>query len=133
VIKIMSKHVYAVWTGAALLTITALFHFTGYFQIPAHPPGAGSPNFFDASLRPLWLFASLHWLMTAAVCVWAVKAEPRVARLILLSCAATVIADAVLLYRFIGPFIGEAILTVAALLMMVGAFRSHPALITEPS
>ncbi|MBX9732116.1 MAG: hypothetical protein K2X59_12370 [Sphingomonas sp.] len=108
-----------------LLTITALFHFTGYFEIPAARPDAGPPSFFDASLRPLWLFASLHWLLTAAICVLVTKAEPRIARSILLSCAVIVILDAVLLYLFIGPFIGEAILAAVALLMMIGAYPSH--------
>lgn len=114
---------YAVWIGAALLTITALFHFTAYFEIPAPRVGAGAPGFFDAALRPLWLFASLHWLLTAAVCVLVTKAEQHIARPILLACAAIVIVDAALLYRFIGPFVGEVILVAAALLMVVGAFR----------
>ena len=113
-----------VWIGAALLTITALFHFTGYFQIPAPRSGAGSASFFDATLRPLWLFASLHWLLAAAVCVLAIRAEPSIARPILLGCASVVLADAILLYVFIGPFIGAATLAGAALLMIVGAYRS---------
>lgn len=118
-------HAGAVWIGAVLLTITALFHFTGYFQIPTHRTDGGALSFLDASLRPLWLFASLHWLLTAAICVLVTKAEPRVARPILLACAAIVIADAVLLYLFIGPFIGEVILAAAAVLLMVGSFRFH--------
>ena len=118
------RHAYAVWIGAVLLTITALFHFTGYFEIPAARSDAGLPSFFDASLRPLWLFASLHWLLTAAVCIFVTKAEPAIARSILLSCAAVVILDAMLLYLFIGPFIGEALLAAVALLMVIGAYRS---------
>lgn len=53
-----------------------------------------------------------------------VKGDPRVARTILLGCAAVVLADAVLLYLFVGPFIGEAILVAAGLLLLVGAYRS---------
>jgi hypothetical protein len=114
-----------VWIGSALLTITALFHFTGFFAIPAPTPGSGSPSFFEAALRPLWLLASLHWLLTAVICVLVVNAPPRVARTILLACAAVVFADAVLLYRFIGPFIGEAFLTAAALLLAWGGLRAR--------
>lgn len=125
------RHAYAVWIAAALLTVTALFHFTGYFQIPAPRPDVGSPSFFETSLRPLWLFASLHWFLTAAVCVLVIKAEPRVARSILLSCAAIVTADAILLYWFIGLFIGEAILVAAALLMMLGAYLFRTGVKTE--
>lgn len=54
------RRVHAVWLGSALLTIIALFHFTGYFGIAAPQPGSGPAAFFDAALRPLWLFASLH-------------------------------------------------------------------------
>ncbi len=117
------QRAYAVWTGSALLMLTALFHFTGYFEIPSSQSGAGSSSFFEASLRPLWLFASLHWTLTAAICVWVMKAEPRVARKILLGCAAIVFADAVLLYWFLGPFIGAAILAAAGLLLIVGAYK----------
>lgn len=128
-----TQHAYFVWVGAALLAITALFHFTGYFQIPLPRTGAGTPSFFDAALRPLWLFASLHWLLTAAVCVLVIKAESRIARPILLGCAAIVIVDAVLLYRFIGPFIGEIILAAAAVLIIVGAYRVRPGDGTRPA
>lgn len=117
------QRAYLVWFGSALLTITALFHFTGYFQLPNSQPGSETKSFFDAALRPLWLFASLHWLLTAATCMIVVKAEPRIARTILLGCAAIVIVDAVLLYRFIGPFIGEAFLAASALLLTVGAYQ----------
>lgn len=122
---------YAVWLGSALLTITALFHFMGYFEIPASQPSLAAPTFFDAAIRPLWLFASLHWLLTAAICVLVAKAEPRIARITLLSCATVVIADAILLYHFIGPFIGEAILAIAALMLMVGAFQLRTSVETE--
>lgn len=113
---------YAVWIASALLATTALFHFTGYFAIPPHR--TGSPDFFDAALRPLWLFASLHWLLTAAICVLAVRAGPRIAQAILLGSAAAALVEAVLLYQFIGPFIGEAVLATAAMLLIAGAYRA---------
>lgn len=119
------RHAYAVWIGVALLTITALFHFTGYFQIPSPQTGTAALSFVEASLRPLWLFASLHWLLTAAVCALAIKADRQIGRPILLSCAGVVLVDAVLLYRFIGPFVGEAVLAIAALLMILGAYQFH--------
>ena len=117
------QRAYAVWIGAALLTVTALFHLTGYFGIPAPNPASGLASFFEAALRPLWLLASLHWFLTAMICVLVIKAEPRIARATLLGCAAIVLADAALLYYFIGPFIGEAVLAAAALLLMAGAYQ----------
>lgn len=130
--EVGERRAYVVWVGSALLTITALFHFTGYFEIPAPQHGSGSPSFFDVALRPLWLFASLHWFLTAVICVLVVKTEPRIARTVLLCCAAIVTADAVLLYRFIGPFIGEAILVASALLLIVGAYQLRASVKTEP-
>lgn len=127
----MSKQgTYSVWFGSALLTITALFHFTGYFQIPVPQPSSGPPSFFDVALKPLWVFASLHWLLTAAICTLVVKAEPHIARNILLACAAVVVVDAVLLYFALGPFIGEALLAAAAFLLMMGAYKAHDGVTT---
>lgn len=60
-----------------------------------------------------------------------VKAEPRIARAILLGCAAIVITDAALLYHFIGAFIGEAVLAAAALLLIVGAYQFGPIVKSE--
>ncbi|WP_420608258.1 hypothetical protein [Novosphingopyxis sp.] len=125
------RRAYSVWLGSALLTITALFHFTGYFEIPAPQPGLGSPSFFDATLKPLWIFASLHWLLTAAICLLIARGEPSVAQIILLVCAGVLILDAILLYIFIGPFIGEALLTAAALMFVVGAYKVHAGVKTE--
>ena len=114
---------YSVWFGSALLAFVALFHFSGFFAIPTEPGGGAS--FFEASLRPLWLFASLHWLLIAVICIFVIKSGHQHARLILLCCAATVLADAALLYFFIGPFIGSVILAVAGIAFGIGTIDNR--------
>lgn len=114
---------YAVWIGSALLAVGALFHLTGYVSIPSAPPVDGLEKFFSAALRALWLFAGLHWLLIATICVLAAKSRVRFARLILLCCAVIILADAALLFWFLGPFIGAAILVAAGIAFLVGSFQ----------
>ena len=114
---------YTVWTGSALLAIGALFHLTGYAAIPSAKPASEIDKFFDAALHALWLFAGLHWLLIATVCVLAAKSGARFARLILLCCAIFIFTDAVLLFWFLGPFIGAAILAAAATTFLVASLQ----------
>ena len=123
-IEASNRPAYAVWFGSALLTFGALFHFSGVFAIPSSDPGGGM-GFFETALRPLWLFASLHWLLIALICVIASRSGGPTARAILLCCAAAVLADATLLYWFIGPFIGEIILAATGIAFMIGAMKNR--------
>ena len=117
-----TRTVHAVWIGSALLTIGALFHLTGYFSIPSANPVDGLGKFFDAAMHALWLFAGLHWLLIATVCVLAAKSEGRFVRLILMCCAVIILTDAALLFWFLGPFIGAAILAAAGTAFLVASF-----------
>lgn len=118
-----TRTAYAVWIGSALLAVCALFHLSGYVSIPSANPIGGVGKFFDAALRALWLFAALHWLLIATVCVLAAKSGARFARLILLICAAIILTDAALLFWFLGPFIGAAILVAAGTAFLVASFQ----------
>ena len=113
---------YAAWIGSALLTIGALFHLTGYVSIPSANPVDGLGKFFDAALHALWLFAGLHWLLIATVSVFVAKSDGRFVRLILLCCAVSILTDAALLFWFLGPFIGAAILAAAGSAFLVASF-----------
>lgn len=121
-----TRTVYAVWIGSALLTIGALFHLTGYVSIPSATPVDGLGKFFDAALRALWLFAGLHWLLIATVCILAAKSGGRFVRKILVCCAIIILADAALLLWFLGPFIGAAILAAAGTAFLVASFQISP-------
>ena len=111
-----------VWAGSALLAVTALFHLAGFPAISAPQTIDGAASFFEASLPPLWLFAGAHWLLIAFVCIVAEKSGQRLGRLLLRCCACVVLADALLLYWFIGPFVGVALLAASGLATTVGSF-----------
>lgn len=118
-----TRTVYAVWVGSALLTLVALFHLTGYASIPSANPADAPEKFFGAALRALWLFAGLHWLLIATICVLAGKSGGRFVRLILLCCAIIILTDAALLFWFLGPFIGAVILAAAGTAFLVAPFQ----------
>ncbi len=118
-----TRTVRAVWVGSALLTVGALFHLTGYASIPTADPAGAPEKFFAAALHALWLFAGLHWLLIATICVLAGKSGGRFVRLILLCCASIILIDAALLFWFLGPFIGAAILAAAGTAFLVASFQ----------
>ena len=116
----------AVWVGAALLAVTALVHLGGYATIPDSDTASGQGRLYAILLRPLWLFAGLHWLLIALLCLLVADAGPHVRRAMLGCCALFVFADAILLYAFVGPFIGVALLAAAATAFGVAAFWTAP-------
>lgn len=115
------RRVHAVWLGSAVLASGALFHTTGFPAIPASPPITDAATFYQAALRPLWLFASLHWLLIAMVCVLVTRSSTGAARTILLCCGFTVLIEAAVLYWFIGPFIGVWLLAAAGVAITIAA------------
>ena len=112
----------AVWLGSALLAITALFHLTGFSAIPASPPIKDASTFYEAVLRPLWIFASVHWLLIAMVCVLASRSRSGAPRMVLVCCGGGVLIDAAVLYWFIGSFIGVWLLAAAGVAMLIAAW-----------
>lgn len=118
------RRAYAAWLGSALLTITALVHLTGFSAIPASPPITDAPTFYEAVLRPLWLFASIHWLLIATVCVLAASSARGARRIVLLCCGGVILVDSVVLYWFIGPFIGVWLLAAAGVALMVATMEN---------
>lgn len=116
-----------VWAGSALLAVTALFHLTGFPAIPAPQAIDGTASFLEASFQPLWLFAGVHWLLIAIISIVAAKSGQELGRLVLRCCACVVLADAFLLYWFIGPFVGVALLAVSGLATTVASFGKFAA------
>lgn len=117
-----TRLIYAVWIGSALLAITALVHLIGFLAMPASPPITDASTFYESVLRPLWLFASMHWLLIATVCLLVARWPLGAARIVLLCCGCVVLIDAAVLYWFIGPFIGVWLLAAAGVAMLVVPF-----------
>lgn len=116
------RRTYAVRLGSALLAITALVHLTGFLALPDSSPITDTSTFYQAALRPLWLFATMHWLLIATVCGLLARSPVGAVRIVLTCCGGIVLIDAAALYWFIGPFIGVWLLAAAGVAMMVGAF-----------
>lgn len=121
----MMPRTYAAWFGSGLLVITALFHLTGFPAIPAAPSITDASTFHEAVLKPLWLFAAMHWLLIATVGTLLARSPSGVARIVLLCCGSIVLIDASVLYWFVGPFIGVWFLMMAGLAMMVAALPKN--------
>lgn len=110
----------ALWLGLVLVTLTALFHLSGYVAIPVDNTVGRSPDIFALALRPLWVIAGGHWLLIAAVC-YLVSRPARKTRTILQFCACAMFADAAVLTWLIGPFIGAVLLAAAGIAILAAS------------
>lgn len=110
-----------IWLGSVILTVTAIFHQTGYSTVVRDTSAAGVTEFLRSVGQGLWLYATYHWLFIAALGVVVSLFPSRASVIVLLMSAAVVTGDALLLYAFVGPFIGELLLLVAALSYALGA------------
>jgi hypothetical protein len=98
----------ATWLGSALLAATAAFHASGLPDIRTAAAAARYEGMLGMAIEPLWLFPSLHWAVLALIAL----ALPggRSASLALLLIGLLLVADAALLFFYLGPFVGEAML-----------------------
>lgn len=116
------RRTHAAWLGCALLVITALVHLTGFSAIPVSPSIVDTATFYQAVLRPLWVFATIHWLLIATVCALSARSSSGVAQVVLACCGGAILIDVAVLYWFIGSFIGVWLLTIAGAAIAVSAF-----------
>lgn len=112
---------FAVWTGCALLALTAMFHLSGLPTSADAGNTSGSEAFYDVALSALWLSVGLHWLTIAVVCGLATRFPLALSKTILQLCAAILLVDALVLYWFIGPFIGSFAVATAAIAFTLGS------------
>ena len=97
-----------------------LLHLIGYkFAIPALVNAGVDPKFLGA-VKAVWLaFSVQFWFLSPAV-VW-ISRRPA-ARSLLLYLALIPVIDAALMYYYVGPFIGAYIVSVGAILLLLGAW-----------
>ncbi len=117
---------YLVWTGSAVLAATAAFHATGWPDVAAAVDEASLSPSMNAVVKGLWIYASYHWLFVAVLAAVAVAHPSWLARIVLALSALLLAADTVLLLFAVGPFIGEALLTVTIVTYAAGAFLMSP-------
>ncbi len=122
----MKRSQISVLFGSVVLAATSAFHATGYAIVVRDTSAEGVSEFLQSAAKGLWLYASLHWLFIAVVAVVAAWLPSRLSRIVLALSSAVVAADAVLLLVFVGPFVGELLLAVAAVAHIVGAVLQKP-------
>jgi hypothetical protein len=81
---------------------------------------SGMIPFVTGGLTALWLMFSVHLVVLSAVFI-AASLAPNGKRLVLL-CTLIPACDTILLFHFVGVFIGTAALAVATLLFLAGGF-----------
>jgi len=106
--------------GSAVLFLTALLHGSGYVQVSPWVEKSAMTPFLVGGFKALWLMFSIHLLVLSAAFIVASQ-TPKGKRLVLL-CTLIPAFDTILLFHFVGVFIGTVALAVATLLFLAGWF-----------
>lgn len=113
-----------VWTGSLILVVTGLFHGSGFGEVSQLVAQSDLEGTLAKAVPGLWLFASYHWIFIAVAATIATAFPSRLARLVLAASALVILADALVLLIFVGPFVGEALLAAAGVAFVLGAVTS---------
>jgi hypothetical protein len=107
--------------GSIVLFASAAFHSAGgYPQISAAMHASGLQPPLVRALQAIWVMAAWHWIGIGTIALVACFARTGPRRLILLLCGLLPLVDAIAGYVSIGPFIGDEMLTVAAVAILGG-------------
>lgn len=106
--------------GSLLLIASAIFHSTGYAPLLRRIEAGVIRSPLDGVLKALWLTFSVQ-LFALAVIALLVRGVGR-GGLVVLLCAASTGVTALLLLRFLGPFLGFYLLAVVTLLFLLGGW-----------
>jgi hypothetical protein len=104
--------------GSVVLFLTALLHGSGYLQVSRVLETSDMKPFLTGGFKALWLMFSIHVLVLGAVFI-AASRSPKGRGLVLL-CTLIPACDTILLFHFVGVFIGTIALAVATLLFLSG-------------
>ena len=104
--------------GSLVLFLTALLHGSGYAEISRVVEKSDMKSFLIDVFKALWLMFSIHLLVLSAIFIVASQ-TPKGRRLVLI-CTLIPAFDTLLLFHFVGVFIGTVALAVATLLFLVG-------------
>jgi len=108
--------------GSLVLFVVGAVHgFAGYPQISGALAGTAIPGKIIGGLKLVWLLASWHWITLGIVALVLSLSKAALRRALLLLCGFIVLVDAALAFAAVGPFIGDELLTVAAIALLAGA------------
>jgi hypothetical protein len=108
--------------GSLVLFVVGAVHgFAGYPEISRALAGTAIPGKVIGGLKLVWLLASWHWITLGVIALVLAFSEAALRRALLLLCGFIVLVDAALAFAAVGPFIGDKLLTVAAVALLAGA------------
>lgn len=116
----MSLARWLILLGAIVLFCAAITHMIGYrFFIPALAQ-YNLPNHYVGAIRAIWLVFSLHMAFLSIAIVWLSRLPGSRGLLMFLALIPTV--DSIVMYHFVGLFVGTYMVLTAAVLLLVGAW-----------
>ena len=113
------------WMGSVILFLTGIGHGAKFGQLQGMIQASNFKAPLDGIVRACWLVFSGEMVAIAVIAVVASGME-RGGRIVLI-CAATMILDGVLLFRFLGPFIGVYVTVAVAILFLAGGWMQTKA------
>lgn len=109
-----------IFLGSLILFFGAMLHLLGYSRVVPVLVGAGVDPTIVGAFKAIWLAFSVQFLVLAPAFVW-ISRRPET-RSLLLFLALVPVLDSILMYYFVGPFIGDYIVSAGAALVVIGAW-----------
>ena len=117
-----------VGTGCLVLLPGAGLHLAAaYPKVSASVLASNLDTGLQSALRCVFLIVGWHWIVLAAIAVFAVFSRAPVGKIVVLLCALALIFDAALMAAFLGRFLGTGMILASALLILCGGFALPPA------
>lgn len=116
----MSLARWLILLGAIVLFCGAILHCIGYtFFIPVLLQSNLAPKYVNA-VRAVWLVFSLHMTLLSIAIVWLSRLPGSRGLVIFLALIPTI--DSIVMYHFVGLFVGTYAVGSAAILLLLGAW-----------
>lgn len=116
--------------AAVILFVTALLHGSGFFQVGELLAETTIPEPWREGIRAVWVVYSVHLVLLAAILAYAAIRRHAIAAPLLMLCGLFPALDAVLLLLYVGGFVGNGLLALAAVLVFGAVARGTTPLAT---
>jgi hypothetical protein len=111
---------WAVGTAGVVMVITAGLHALGFRPVSAQLAASTILPELQGAIQGLWLVFSLHMLIIGGLFLVAGIRPSSVSKTVLAVAGLVPLGDTVVLYSFVGPFVGTVALAVSAIVLYVG-------------
>lgn len=113
--------------AALLLAAMAALHYSGYAQVAVELSSREVPSAWTGGLLGLWLWFSIMLAVLAVfLCGAAVKSEWATSSALIL-CIVLAASVSLVLFAFVGVFVGSILIAVAAVLVFIAWLLRRPA------